>query len=159
MKFRKPWAVLAAIVVSAIASRAEAQPMPNAPRGCAELFGLPGLVWRGPGSKMAMQDLAAYAAPVFWLSPDEPTVHGQHGRDLRVPAAFPFESTATSPVIYYQVTLVADLPNAGASGFQLDPQDKGRSVLDLEKVSALRILYIAYFPEESGVGQHLHDVE
>ena len=127
------------------------------PAGCEALFQAPGLIWRGNASAMTLQDLASYAAPVFWLSPDEPTLHRQRGRDMRVPAALPFETQPDSPVVYYEVSLVAESPNV-RTGVQT-AADKAQSTIDLSAVSAVRIKYIAYFPEEAGVGQHLHDVE
>ena len=130
-----------------------------AARGCDELFRARGIIWRGTTSTMTLQDLASYAAPVFWLSPDEPLLKRQAGRDIRLPAAFPFDTRADSPIVYYEVTLVDELPRPATRGVTLDEADKGRSRLDLDAVKAVRIKYIAYFPEESGVGQHLHDVE
>jgi hypothetical protein len=35
----------------------------------------------------------------MWLSPDELTLQGRKGPDIRVPAAFPFDSQLESPVI------------------------------------------------------------
>jgi hypothetical protein len=143
---------------STVAYAADSQ-APQFRRGCEDVFRFPGLVYRGTTPTMTLEDLAAYAAPVFWLSPDEPTLRRQRGPAMRVPAAMPFETPADSPVIYYEVTHVAQLPNLAEPGLQIDKTDKARSTLDLASVSAVRIKYIAYFPEETGVGQHLPDVE
>ena len=132
---------------------------PIATRGCEELFRAPGVLWRGGLGTMTLQQLASYVAPVFWFSPDEPTLQQRSGRDIRMPAALPFEPAANGPVVYYQVTVVDELPGAKASGVQVNQSDKGQSTLNFDEVTALRIKYLAYFPEEAGVGDHPHDVE
>ena len=73
---------------------------PIAARGCEELFRAPGVLWRGGLGTMTLQQLASYVAPVFWFSPDEPTLQQRSGRDIRMPAALPFE-----PVSYTHLTL------------------------------------------------------
>ena len=128
-------------------------------KGCDALFQAAGLVWRGSAPTLTLHQLASYAAPVYWLSPDEPTLHRTRGRDIRVPQAFPFESQAPSPVVYYQVTSVVSRPDATGQTLQLNAADKGQSVLNLDSVGAIHMKYIAYFPDEAGVGQHEHDVE
>ena len=128
-------------------------------RGCEDLGRLPGLVWKGTAPSMTLAQLAAYAAPVFWLSPDEPTMRPARGRDIRVPAALPFEAQPDSPVVYYQFNSITELPDAGGPSLQKGTGDLGQTVVDLRRISAVQLKYIAYFPEEAGVGQHLHDVE
>lgn len=108
---------------------------------------------------MSLQQLAAYAAPVYWLSPDEPTLQRKTGREIRVPLAFPFEAQAQSPVVYYQVTSVVRRPDVTGAPVVVNATDKGASVLNLENVGSITMKYIAYFPEEAGVGEHTHDVE
>ena len=129
------------------------------PKGCDELFQVAGVVWRGTAPTMTLQQLAAYAAPVYWLSPDEPTLHRKQGRDIRVPLAFPFEPQAQSPVVYYQFTSVVRRPGETGAPLEVNATDKGASILNLEAVGSIRMKYIAYFPEEAGVGEHTHDVE
>ncbi len=138
---------------------AEPQRPTAATRGCDDLYRLPGLVWRGTGGTMTLQQLASYAAPVFWPSPDEPTLKRARGRDIRVPAAFPFEPQPESPVVYYQVTMLATLPEQRGPAIELNALDKGQSVLHLDNFYTLKIKYVTYFPSEAGVGEHLHDVE
>ena len=108
---------------------------PIATRGCEELFRAPGVVWRGRVGTMTLQQLASYVAPVFWLSPDEPTLQQRSGRDIRIPAAMPFEPAANAPVVYYQVTMVDELPGAKASGAQIDQSNKGQSTLNFDVVN------------------------
>lgn len=151
------------LALATVGSEAWAQ-MPSrmavpGPKGCDELFQIAGLVWRGTTPTMTLQQLAAYAAPVYWLSPDEPTLHRKAGRDIRVPLAFPFEPQTQSPVVYYQYTAVASRPDATEPPVQINATDKGASVLNLAAVGLIRMKYIAYFPEEAGVGEHTHDVE
>ena len=98
-------------------SDARAQTPAQPAKGCNELFNHAGLVWRGTVPTLTLQQLAAYAAPVYWLSPDEPTLHRKLARDIRVPLAFPFEPQAQSPVVYYQFTSVVSRPDVA------DPAD------------------------------------
>jgi len=128
-------------------------------KGCDDLFQLAGLVWHGPIPTMTLEQLAAYAAPVYWLSPDEPTMHRKGGRDIRVPLAFPFEPQVQSPVVYYQFTSLIRRPDATGSPVNVDATNKGASVLNLAAIGSIKMKYIAYFPDEAGVGQHTHDVE
>jgi len=152
------WAAAAGLMTAVASAPASAQQQGAGAKGCAELFGRPGIVWRGAGGQMTLKQLASYAAPVFWLSPDEPTLDRKRGRDVRVPAPFPFEPSAAGPVAYYQLTELTEL--SGTTGaFQANASDKGQSVVDLDKILSLRIKFIAYFPNEAGVGQHTHDVE
>ena len=49
------------------------------------------IYWEGTNPKMTLAQVAAYCAPIFWYSPDEPELNGKSGKDIRIPAAFPFE--------------------------------------------------------------------
>jgi hypothetical protein len=108
---------------------------------------------------MTLEQLVSYVAPVLWFSPDEPTLQRRSGQDIRMPTTLPFEPAADAPVLYYQVTTMDGLPGEDAATLQVDRSHKEQSIVDFDKVTALRIKYVAYFPEESGVGQHLHDIE
>jgi hypothetical protein len=152
-------AALLTMTVLVAPAAAQRAPATQTVRGCAEIDQAPGLVWKGTERRMTLQQFAAYAAPVFWLSPDEPTAKKQRGRDIRVPAALPFEAQPESPVVYYQFKRLVELPDASGPGFIADPSDPARAVLDLRNLSAVDLDYLAYFPSESGVGQHPHDVE
>ena len=45
-------------------------------------------------------------APVFWFSPDEPSLLGASGPNIRIPEPLPGESRPDRPVLYYQVNRV-----------------------------------------------------
>ena len=57
---------------------------------CDDLTNMAGNFWQGTRRTMTLRELASYAAPVYWLSPDEPTMGRKARKDLRVPAALPF---------------------------------------------------------------------
>jgi hypothetical protein len=120
---------------------------------------IPGIVWWGTERRMTLQRLAEYAAPIYWLSPDEPTLNDSIGKAIRVPAALPFEEQPDAPVVYYQANTIAARTNADGPGYIADSANRGDAVLDLHNVIALHLKYIAYFPREEGLGGHLHDVE
>jgi len=160
-----PWARVASIVVGSLllsqvyAAPAMGQQAPVKSRGCEELFQAPGVAWRGSTGTMTLEQLASYVAPVLWFSPDEPTLQRRSGKDIRMPTTLPFDAPASAPVLYYQVTAIDTLPGEKSGTMQTDRTNKGQSIVDFDTVTALRIKYTAYFPEESGVGQHHHDIE
>ena len=53
---------------------------------------------------MRADELARYAAPILWFSPDEPGLRGAEGDAIRYPEAFSFEPRGEQPVLYYQIT-------------------------------------------------------
>jgi hypothetical protein len=126
---------------------------------CDDLANMPGIFWQGTKRTMTLAEIAAYAAPVYWLSPDEPTMHRRARRDLRVPAALPFETQPESPVVYYQLDELNGTPEADGVPYVRNDKDKGASTIDLRNTSTIRLKYFTYFPSEEGVGQHQHDVE
>ena len=131
----------------------------DSPRTCdCDLSMVPGLVWWGSRSEMTVQELASYAAPVIWFSPDEPSLNHKHGPDIAAPEPFPFQDIP-GPVVYYQLKKVLrdgtqDLPAFSASG-----PDKGSAIIDFKSAGLLLLEYYAYFAEEWGLGAHVHDVE
>jgi len=149
---------LALLGVALVADAALAQQKPPV-RTCEDLSRVFGLVWQGTTPTMTLQQLAAYAAPVFWLSPDEPTLARKKGSDIRVPAAMPFEPQAERPVVYYQLEEISGASGSARATFQSHPSAKGDSVIDLRQASVLRLSYMTYFPSEAGVGEHTHDIE
>jgi hypothetical protein len=109
--------------------------------------------------QMTIEKLASYCAPVYWLSPDEQTLEETEGKDIRIPAAFPFEEAPESPVVYYQYNQVMVREDADGPGYIPDTMNKANSVIDLHNVVGVNLKYIAYFPYEAGLGAHQHDVE
>jgi len=109
--------------------------------------------------EMTIQRLAEYCAPLYWFSPDEPTLLEKEGKDIRIPAVFPFEEDPDSPVVYYQYNRVMVRADADGPGYFPDSTDKGKSIIDLKNIVAVDLKYIAYFPFEAGLGAHKHDVE
>jgi len=115
--------------------------------------------WEGTKSMMYLEDLAAYCAPIFWFSPDEPELKTKSGKDIRIPAAFPFEEQVDAPVVYYQVSEILALPETGGKAFLHNPEEIGKSVIDLSKIASLNIDYNHYYRYEVGLGKHNHDTE
>ncbi len=112
--------------------------------------------------EMSLKELAAYCAPVFWFSPDEPTTDDKEGKEIRMPAPLPFEEDRDKPVVYYQYNRILvreDTLDTLGPGYIPDAEDKGNGMLDLHNIVAVNLKYIAYFPEEEGLGGHAHDVE
>jgi len=119
---------------------------------------IPGIVWWGTDSRMTVQRIAELAAPIYWFSPDEPLLRGASGKDIMMPSNLPFEDSASSPVVYYQLDEMVYL-KGGTGEFTLVSDDKAQSVVDFYDVGLLRMGYFAYYPYESGLGAHQHDLE
>ena len=115
--------------------------------------------WEGTKSMMYLEDLAAYCAPVFWFSPDEPELEIKAGKNIRIPAAFPFEEQVDAPVVYYQISEIMVRGDAGREAFLKNPDDIGKSVIDLSKIAGVNIDYNHYYRFEVGLGKHNHDTE
>ena len=119
---------------------------------------IPGIVWWGTETEMTVERIASLAAPIYWFSPDEPLLRGTEGRDIRMPSNLPFEDSASAPVVYYQLDEIVTL-KGNVGEFTLDPDDKGKSVIDFRNTGLLRMGYFAYYPSEAGLGAHQHDLE
>ncbi len=129
------------------------------PSAACDFSSLPGAVWWGTEGRLSIEQLAAYIAPVYWFSPDEPLLHRAEGAEIRLPEALPFETAPDAPVVYYQFDEIVIEQDAQVSAYIEDTTDKGASVIDLERVGAIKLSYFAYFSDEEGVGAHEHDVE
>lgn len=122
--------------------------------------GMPGAVWWGRDRYLTAKRLVSYPAPIVWFSPEEPSLLGAEGPEIRHPEAFPFESPADGPVLYYQITDIQVREEAETSvAFQRDEDDVDASLIDLQAVVGLNASFYAYYPTEEGVGAHPHDVE
>ena len=122
---------------------------------------VPGVVWQGTKQQMTLGEFAAYAAPIFWMSPDEPVMEEKAGKDVMVPEGLPFEEPASGPVVYYQYDQIdarTDI-QVVTGGYIPNTESKADAVLDLREVVTVRLKYIAYFSREEGLGGHEHDVE
>jgi hypothetical protein len=127
--------------------------------GQCDFSDIPGVVWWGTQSRMTMGQLAAYLAPVYWFSPDEPLLNGKEGVDVRLPETLPFETAPDAPVVYYQFEELVAQAGVDEPAIVRDPTDKNNSVIDFERVGVFKLSYFAYFTSEVGVGAHEHDVE
>ena len=127
------------------------------PCGC-EYSQIPGAVWWGSESEMTVADLAAYAAPVFWFSPDEPSLLDAHGTDIMTPEPFPFETSA-GPVAYYQLREVVRNARTDEVAYVSAGTDRDAAGLNLSNTVLMSLEYYVYFASEAGFGAHDHDVE
>ena len=95
---------------------AQSSTKPGEPPHC-DFTRYPGIVWSGTERKMTIRDLAAYCAPVFWFSPDEPTMAAKKGKDIRIPESLPFEENTDAPVVYYQYDRIFERLDAEGPGY------------------------------------------
>jgi len=108
---------------------------------------------------MPLSELAAYCAPVFWFSPDEPELRRKKGVDIDIPAAFPFEMQWGNPVVYYQFDELIQNENSRGKVLISDSIDSKIKYIDLKKLTAFKISYSHYYRFEAGLGKHKHDTE
>ena len=148
--------LLAALALVAGERPADAQTPGESPR--CDFSDVPGAVWWGTESRLPLERLVAYAAPVFWHSPDEPELEGKSGAEITVPEALPME-TADGPVVYYQLKEIQIGGEFLGTVWTPDPVDRGESIVDLTGGGLLRLDYYAYYSDEAGLGAHKHDVE
>ncbi|MBK8552750.1 MAG: hypothetical protein IPL53_17465 [Ignavibacteria bacterium] len=116
-------------------------------------------IWEGTDPIMTASKLAAYCAPIFWFSADEPELRNREGKNIKIPAPFPFESKSDSPVVYYQITYILNRENAKGKSFTKDYFNYGNSIIDLSKITAVDIYYSHYYRYEAGLGSHQNDTE
>ncbi len=144
------------IALLVLASPLVGQQLTDAP---CDFSHVPGVIWWGTDTTMSLAQLASYAAPIYWFSPDEPLLRGRRGADIRIPEVIPGESPADGPVVYYQVNRVLSKPEATRAAFRRDSTDPGRGVVHLASVGAISLIYVAYLSQETGLGAHQHDTE
>ncbi len=120
---------------------------------------VPGAVWWGTQTEMTLAKLVEYMGPIFWFSPDEPSLLRQEGPDIRTPEPFPGTGTPDRPVVYYQLDQLLARPEAEGPAYERDADDPGNSILHFRNVAVLRLNYLAYFEFEEGLGAHPHDIE
>jgi len=104
-----------------------------------------------------IQDIAEAAAPLLWFSPDEPRLYDEDGQ-IQLPEAFPFDPMQSGPVVYYKMQRIFTFQK------KLDIQPTSVSnerikTLDLKKIKALSLEFYFYYTQESGLGNHPHDIE
>ena len=148
------WSLLALVLGATGPSHAQ---QPASACNC-DFSDLPGVVWWGTPRDMTVAELAAYAAPVFWFSPDEPSLNDAHGSKILTPDPFPFE-TATRPVVYFQLKEIVGKKEGGEPVFRETGTSWAEAVINTDVGMLLRLDYYAYFANEAGFGSHRHDIE
>ncbi|HMT11889.1 MAG TPA: hypothetical protein PKA39_09750, partial [Ignavibacteria bacterium] len=119
----------------------------------------PFFYWEGKDSVMSLKKLAAYCAPIFWFSADEPELFNKKGKDIRIPVHFPFEIPTDTPVVYYQFKNFVARGDDEISPYVKDTSDGADKKVDLKKFSAFEIYYSHFYSNEAGLGGHKYDTE
>jgi hypothetical protein len=122
---------------------------------------VPGVVWWGSERRMTVERLVSYAAPVYWFSPDEPLLDRREGPDIMIPEGMPNQPVPDGPVVYYQIDELLERTDVGSDGpgYLSNSAGQPASIIDLHNVATLRLLFVAYFSDEVGLGAHPHDTE
>jgi hypothetical protein len=126
---------------------------------CREYEETPGVVWYGKQRYMTFEQLAAYAGPVVWFSPDEHLLKEATYKDIKIPSAMPFEEDPGEPVVYYRYRNIMYMPETDYQVYQLNEYAIGQSLIDLKDTSGIDLDYFYYYSEEEGFGHHPHDIE
>jgi hypothetical protein len=116
-------------------------------------------VWQGNTSMITVENIAAYAAPILWFSPDEPNMKGYLKDGIHIPEPFPFDQRSKKPVVYYKILTVFTDKNSQSIGYSDNSLRKGESVINLEVVKCFYLDYYFYYSSELGAGSHPHDIE
>ena len=122
---------------------------------------VPGVVWWGTERRMTVERLVSYSAPIYWFSPDEPLLDRLEGPEIMIPEGMPNEPVPDGPVVYYQIDEMLERADDAADGPGYISNSAGQpaSTVDLYNVVSLRVLFVAYFSDEVGLGAHPHDTE
>jgi hypothetical protein len=163
---RFTWIAVAGLIAVSIPSQLSGQTTTMATtatglssQATCDYSGLPGVVWWGTKRRMTLTEFASYSAPIYWFSPDEPTMDDRRGKALRVPEILPFEEQVDAPMTYYQFNDIGRRTDRDGPAFIRDSADMGNSTIDLNNFIAGNLKFIAYFSREEGLGGHQHDVE
>jgi len=124
-----------------------------------DFSGVPGAVWWGSDRQMTLERFAAYVAPVYWFSPDEPSLQGRHGADIRLPEIIPGEPFVDRPVVYYQFDEILSRSDGDGPAYLPGASGHADASLDLNNTAAITLGIFAYFRDEVGLGAHPHDLE
>ena len=116
-----------------------------------------GIIWTSTESTISFEELAKYAAPMLWFSPDEINLFDKHG-NKQLPNAFPFDKEGEKPVVYYKLRNVYSQDKSVAL-VKEDRENTNQPLLNLQQVRAIDLDYYYYFLEETGSGSHPHDIE
>jgi hypothetical protein len=139
---------LLATLTPLVATEGRAQPSAEA-CGPAPTAATPGVVWQG-SERLGLRDIAGLLAPMLWFSADEPLLAEEQPP---IPTAHPCDAAADGPVVYYQVTQLTYRGDAPVGR----PEEDDAAFAD--KVESFILKYYFYYPEDSGVGGHPHDLE
>ena len=140
-----PTVVLAGLVLLAPAHARGQAPV----EACAAAAAAPGVVWQG-GERLGLREIACLLAPMLWFSADEPLLAEWQPP---IPSAHPCDAPADSAVVYYQVTRLTYRGDNAVGR----PEEGDDAFAD--KVESFILKYYFYYPEDSGVGGHAHDLE
>ena len=115
-----------------------------------------GVILRTNQQVFTFDSIAVLAAPLLWFSPDEPGL--AQGDYIVLPQPFPFAKPSTVPIVHYKVKRIYTQQKRIRFRSSEDVEDRS-SLIDLSSISGLELEYYCYYPNESGVGGHIHDIE
>ena len=109
----------------------------------------PGVLWTGC-SPLVISQVAALAAPALWFTRDEPLLLAEDFK--RFPQNHPCDTPSDEAIVYYQVTELVREGEPLTRDQQEDPAPFAR-------INNMILKYFFYYPEDFGLGGHLHDLE
>jgi hypothetical protein len=143
-------AALALIAALVVATSTESRGQtPAATCGPGSALGTTGVVWQGV-ERLGLREVVRLLAPVLWFSADEPLLAEGHPP---IPTAHPCDAAANRAVVYYQVT---ELTYRGDTPVSWPEEDDAAFA---DRVESFILKFYFYYPEDSGVGGHTHDLE
>lgn len=115
--------------------------------------------WEGTNPQMTLHQLASYCAPIFWYSPDEPELDKKEGKEINIPASFPFQGDSKVPIVYYQISTILVAEGLSEKSYMINDENKDDILIDLRAIHGFNIDYNHYYRFEVGLGKHNHDTE
>ena len=135
------------LAFAAVFCAANAWTQPEGVCPCGNLPREPGVLWTG-SEPIGVNEIVRLAAPILWFTRDEPLLD----EEGVVPQAHPCDDPSDHAIVYYQVTEIA---NRGDS-VTLPPEDDPDF---FEKVDSMILKFFFYYPQDFGLGGHVHDLE
>jgi hypothetical protein len=107
-----------------------------------------------------LRRLAELAAPILWFSPQEFLL--EEDEHAPMPATIPLDGSSKEPTVYFrirQIRLRSSIPSTSSFGLDDEWSTASNSALPLDHLDRVTIRYYFYYPEDRGIGGHIHDLE
>jgi hypothetical protein len=116
---------------------------------CSSWDDAPGVLWTGC-APLRLSEIPEVAAPALWFTRDEPLLLAENVTPF--PAAHPCDDPSEGAVVYYQVTELVHRGQPLERPIDRDPNG-------FTKIDNMVLKFFFYYPQDFGLGGHVHDLE